>query len=259
MPHENRGASGYCCGCICGRPDQFHLTPVYTRVSANGAKARNGGATVLHGIYGYGGEGMHQDKALSWAHDVPVIVEMVDEADKVETLVQGGVGGNFFKRHGDAGTSTCTCMTGARQEGPTGQTGDRPTGAGALHRAGNRKERVYANHHRRIALTHLHRRVRQIPRRAAAYQINRCTRGESWAFAARLVLRWLHGLRSQQRCTPRKVLELSTDLPIVIEIVDERQRIEKLLPYLEETVQEGMMTMEDVRVLMYRHGKELKH
>lgn len=50
------------------------------------------------------------------------------------------------------------------------------------------------------------------------------------------------------------LLELSTDLPIVIEVVDTEEHMEKLMPILEEMVAEGLVTMEKVRVLKYAAG-----
>ena len=50
-----------------------------------------------------------------------------------------------------------------------------------------------------------------------------------------------------------RVLVMSSDLPIVIEIVDAREKIEKLLPLLDSMVKGGMITMEEVRILAYRH------
>ena len=49
---------------------------------------------------------------------------------------------------------------------------------------------------------------------------------------------------------------MSTDLPIVVEIVDAREKIDALLPHLQTMVQEGMITMEYVMILMYRHNKD---
>jgi PII-like signaling protein len=49
------------------------------------------------------------------------------------------------------------------------------------------------------------------------------------------------------------LLEMSSDLPIVIEIVDTEPRIRQILPHLETMVREGMITMEYVVILMYRH------
>jgi PII-like signaling protein len=48
------------------------------------------------------------------------------------------------------------------------------------------------------------------------------------------------------------LLEMSTDLPIVIEIVDSQDKVEQLLPHLDTMVHEGMITMEHVMILMYR-------
>ena len=49
-----------------------------------------------------------------------------------------------------------------------------------------------------------------------------------------------------------KLLELSSDLPIIIEIVDSEEKINQFLPSLDEMVKEGLITLEKVNVLMYR-------
>jgi uncharacterized protein len=51
-----------------------------------------------------------------------------------------------------------------------------------------------------------------------------------------------------------KMLEFSTDLPIVMELVDSEESIRKLLPVLDGMVHEGMITMETVRIVAYRHN-----
>ena len=53
-----------------------------------------------------------------------------------------------------------------------------------------------------------------------------------------------------------KILRLSVDLPIVIEIVDAEDRIEAFLPALDDLIDEGLVTLERVRVIAYRHSKE---
>jgi PII-like signaling protein len=50
-----------------------------------------------------------------------------------------------------------------------------------------------------------------------------------------------------------KILRLSEDLPIVIEIVDEPQKIEKILPFLNENIKDGLVTLEKVHVIRYQH------
>jgi hypothetical protein len=49
-----------------------------------------------------------------------------------------------------------------------------------------------------------------------------------------------------------KLLRLSEDLPIMIEIVDSEEKINKFLPHLDEMVKEGLITLEKVNVVMYR-------
>jgi len=48
------------------------------------------------------------------------------------------------------------------------------------------------------------------------------------------------------------LLDMSSDLPVVIEIVDTEENIKLLQPHLETMVREGMITMEYVVILMYR-------
>ena len=52
-----------------------------------------------------------------------------------------------------------------------------------------------------------------------------------------------------------KLLRLSEDLPIIIEIVDSEEKIQKFLPILDEMVQEGLITLEKATVILYRAEK----
>ncbi len=49
-----------------------------------------------------------------------------------------------------------------------------------------------------------------------------------------------------------KYLQLSADLPLVVEIVDSEKYINRLLPFLDEVIGEGLITMEKVRVIRHR-------
>jgi len=51
------------------------------------------------------------------------------------------------------------------------------------------------------------------------------------------------------------LLRLSQDLPVVVEVVDTEERIERLLPIVDEMVDEGLVTLEKVRVIKYAAGK----
>jgi len=73
--------------------------------------------------------------------------------------------------------------------------------------------------------------------------------------AGATVLRGIMGFGAESRIHTAKVLRLSEDLPIIIEVVDTEENINKLLPFLEETVLEGMITLERITVIKYRHSK----
>ena len=58
------------------------------------------------------------------------------------------------------------------------------------------------------------------------------------------------GCKSHMHTT--KILRLSEDLPIIIEIVDSEDKINQFLPFLDEMVKEGLVTIEKANVVMYR-------
>ncbi|NLX21876.1 MAG: DUF190 domain-containing protein [Phycisphaerae bacterium] len=78
--------------------------------------------------------------------------------------------------------------------------------------------------------------------------------------AGATVLRGPMGFGADSRLHTAKVLRLSEDLPIIIEIVDSEQKIATLLPHIDQMVTEGLVTLEKVRVMKYRaNGKEANH
>ena len=72
--------------------------------------------------------------------------------------------------------------------------------------------------------------------------------------AGATVIRGIMGFGASSRIHTAKLLRLSEDLPVVIEIVDSQDKIQKLLPFLDEAVKEGLITMEKVRVVRYVAG-----
>ncbi len=76
--------------------------------------------------------------------------------------------------------------------------------------------------------------------------------------AGATVIRGIMGYGANTRIRTAKLIELSTDLPVVIEIVDTEENLQKLLPVLDETVGEGLVTLEKVRVIHYRHSGQSK-
>lgn len=72
--------------------------------------------------------------------------------------------------------------------------------------------------------------------------------------AGATVLRGFTGFGAHSRIHTSKVLRLSEDLPVVIEIVDRKDRMDAFLPELDSLIGEGLVTLEKVRVIAYRHG-----
>ena len=73
--------------------------------------------------------------------------------------------------------------------------------------------------------------------------------------AGATVLRGVMGFGANSRIHTTKILRLSEDLPVVIEIVDEADKINALLPDLDGMIAEGLVTLERVRVVLYRNGR----
>jgi PII-like signaling protein len=74
-------------------------------------------------------------------------------------------------------------------------------------------------------------------------------------FSGVTVLRGVGGYGSTSRYHTDKILRLSQDLPIIIEVVEYPERIEAMLPKLDKMVGGGLITLENVRVILYRSRK----
>lgn len=71
--------------------------------------------------------------------------------------------------------------------------------------------------------------------------------------AGATVLRGILGFGANSRIHTAKVLRLSEDLPVVVEIVDIEDKIEAFLPELDTMIGEGLVTLEKADVIVYRH------
>jgi PII-like signaling protein len=74
-------------------------------------------------------------------------------------------------------------------------------------------------------------------------------------FSGVTVLRGVGGYGGTSAYHTDKLLRLSQDLPIVLEVVETQERIEQILPRLDEMVDGGLITLEKVRVILYRGAK----
>jgi uncharacterized protein len=72
--------------------------------------------------------------------------------------------------------------------------------------------------------------------------------------AGATVLKGFMGFGCKSHMHTAKILRLSEDLPIIIEMVDSEEKITRFLPHLDEMVKEGLITLERAQVIMYRAG-----
>jgi uncharacterized protein len=75
-------------------------------------------------------------------------------------------------------------------------------------------------------------------------------------FSGVTVLRGVAGYGGSSVYHTDKLLRLSQDLPIILEIVESTERIEQILPRLDAMVEGGLITLEKVRVILYRAAKK---
>ena len=75
-------------------------------------------------------------------------------------------------------------------------------------------------------------------------------------FAGATVLRGVAGFGANSVIHTTRILDLSSDLPVIVEIVDSEEQIQKLLPILDEMLNDGLVTMENVRVLRYAAARK---
>ncbi|HPA19563.1 MAG TPA: DUF190 domain-containing protein [Verrucomicrobiae bacterium] len=80
-------------------------------------------------------------------------------------------------------------------------------------------------------------------------------RARELGLAGATVLRGPMGYGAHSRLHTAKILRLSEDLPVIIEIVDKEEKIQAFLPELDKMIPDGMVTLEKVRVMMYRGGE----
>ena len=74
--------------------------------------------------------------------------------------------------------------------------------------------------------------------------------------AGATVLRGPMGFGKSSRLHTAKILRLSMDLPLVIELVDSEEKIQSFLPVLDKMMGGGLLTLEKVKVIDYRAGQE---
>lgn len=245
--------------------DRAPLAPTHERLVARARREGLAGATVLEGILGAGYHGLLRSSRWSLVEHVPVIVEIVDSAERLAQFIQGPldeimIGGMLtleraavmMHRQGTrdrrsaqlpvSGSQSPSILQLANQVRPLSTLPPIQPGPHMTINQNGVLLRVFMGESDRFDGKPLHEAIVQKVRELG--------------LAGATVLRGSEGFGAHSVVHKSGLLEMSTDLPIVIEIVDSEEKIRLLLPHLEKMVQEGMITMEHVTVLMYRHERE---
>lgn len=81
-------------------------------------------------------------------------------------------------------------------------------------------------------------------------------RARQRGLAGATVLRGIEGFGAHSRIHTARLLRLSEDLPIVVELVDREDRLRAFLPELDGLIDDGLVTLEKVQVILYRPGDQ---
>jgi len=73
--------------------------------------------------------------------------------------------------------------------------------------------------------------------------------------AGATVIRGLEGFGAHHHIHTSKILRLADDLPIIVEIVDTLEKIDAFIPLIDDVIEEGMATVEDVQIRFYKSRK----
>lgn len=225
------------------------MSPLFEWIVQSARREGLQGATVLKGFYGLRPDGsvLHES---TWAlsQELPVIVEVVDDARHIEALLR--VVEPFFREG---------AITLERARVLLYRSG--PEGTGLVHRGGTVVDTQHMSAAAEVRTMHIPEngvllRIfigesdREKGRDRPLFEAI-VARAREAHLAGATVLRGPMGFGRHSRMHAAKLLELSTDLPVVIEIVDSEEKVNAFLPVVDELVTEGLVTIEAVRVLKY--------
>lgn len=231
--------------------DRAPHTPTHQRIIRHARNEGLAGTTVLKGIMGCGSRGLLKPSMWSLTEHVPIIVEIVDTAERIGQFIHGTL--DRLMIHGMLTLERASVML--YRHGP--ESPAQPLRMGPPQRPFATLPELQPANPMRIkedgvllrAFIGESDRHGGIPLYEAIVEKVR-----ELGLAGATVLRGVEGFGANSVVHKAGLLELSTDLPIVIEVVDTQEKIELLLPHLEQMVREGMITMEYVAVVRYRGG-----
>jgi hypothetical protein len=236
---------------------RFHLSnfirhgtePLYQWIVETAHREGLRGATVLKGFYGLRPDGsVLEEHTWAVSQEMPVIVEVIDEAPRIEHLMSR-VEPTFREGVITLERAHVFVYRAGPEQGKPELTGRRIVDTTAESLAtGVRTMKLPENG---VLLRIFIGESDREPGRDRPLFEAIVRRAREAHLAGATVLRGPMGFGRHSRMHAAKLLELSTDLPIVIEIVDAEDKIEAFLPIVDELVTEGLVTLEAVRIVRY--------
>jgi PII-like signaling protein len=225
--------------------------PLYEWIVETARQQGLQGAVVLKGFLGLRSDGrIAQEHAWSLAHEVPVVVEVVDGPEHVGRLLA------LVEPAMRQGSITLERAHVVRYRGSPGELSARDKAArqdviGTQGASAAWEVKTVKIPEEGVLLRIFIGESDREPGRDQPLYEAIVERARAAHLAGATVLRGPMGFGRHSRMHAAKLLELSTDLPIVIEIVDAEEKVQAFLPAVDEMVREGLVTLEAVRVLKY--------
>lgn len=232
--------------------DRLPHEPTYQRIIKAARAEGLNGCTVLEGIYGLGTHGLLAPSAFALVRHVPVIVEIVDSAQRIALFVDRVLGESVLDglatmerasvivhRNGASDVQLLAAFPGAIA--PLSTLPSIQVRPNMTINDDGMLLRVFIGESDRLDKQPLYQAIVQ--------------KARDMGLAGATVLRGTEGFGAHSVVHKAAMLEMSSDLPVVVEMVDSAEKIQAILPHLDTMVKEGMITMENVRILAYRAEK----
>jgi len=212
---------------------QYHGTSAYAAILDFLFFHGVSGATVTRGIAGFGADRhLHTDRLVDLATKLPVKVEFIETAEKVEELLP--------KLHAMVGTGLIEMHDTRIVKPAEKKQKHRPEGL-PLKREGKAKMmRIYIGENDKWNGKPLHEAI-----------VNGL---RSHDIAGVTVYRGILGYGANRRIHKDAALSLSHDRPILLSIVDTEEKLQAFMPVLDQMVQQGLVVLSNVDILKYTHN-----
>jgi uncharacterized protein len=225
------------------------MSPLYEWIVVTAHREGLQGATVLKGFLGLWPDGsVLKERTWSVSQELPVIVEVVDVPSRIEALL-AKVEPVFREGVITLERAHMLLYRSGSRETPVPLTGRNVIATAASSAAyGVRTMRAPENG---VLLRIFIGESDKEPGRNRPLYEAIVRRARQAQLAGATVLRGPMGFGRHSRVHTARLMELSTDVPVIIEIVDAEDKVDAFLPTVDELVTEGLVTLEAVRIVRY--------